>query len=529
MKKNFKIRGHNFTIDEIPDVLAIKVPKDKRSLDTELPKIGRSTNKSEVKEKLISIRGEDIKDKNIVEEDLNAFTNSGYVFISPNENTKRSLLENKSLSNIKNIGNIYQDENDHILIGTQLLTLKLKKETSEEKIKNFMKKYNLMIINEYKFSSNIYEIEVPFNKDVFDIISEISNEKEIEYVEPVFIQNLGKRLTPNDPSYRLQWQWHNDGSNGGIMNADVKAEEAWEHTRGEGIKVAVIDVSFNILHNDLSDNILKEIAGYFVIDDNGRFSFIPGIENFPNEDSFHGTFCCGMIAALANNNRFGCGIANEAKLIPIACMGSAGRQETLARAIAYAANPQVENVNLNSSSGADVISCSLGPNSGPYTMFSILEEAISYAVTNGRNGKGTPIFWAVSNNRNGNDPISIDQVCSNPNVIAVGRSTNRDTEGRSSFGPELAFLAPGVNVYSTTSNDFGSDTGTSYAAPLAAGIGALVLSKNNNLTWREVKEIIANTCNKIGNVNYDPNGHHPKYGYGRVSALNAVLEAATRQ
>lgn len=66
-------------------------------------------------------------------------------------------------------------------------------------------------------------------------------------------------------------------------------------------------------------------------------------------------------------------------------------------------------------------------------------------------------------------------------------------------------------------NSFG---GTSSACPGAAGVAALILSRNPNLRWYQVREIIKQACDRIDPVagNYDTNGHSPLYGYGRLNA-----------
>ena len=71
--------------------------------------------------------------------------------------------------------------------------------------------------------------------------------------------------------------------------------------------------------------------------------------------------------------------------------------------------------------------------------------------------------------------------------------------------------------------------GTSSSCPLVAGICALLLSVNPDLTAREVKEILQSTADKIGQPWEYVNGHSEKYGYGRVNADRAVAEAMRRR
>ena len=60
-------------------------------------------------------------------------------------------------------------------------------------------------------------------------------------------------------------------------------------------------------------------------------------------DNEHGTFCAGMVGARHNNNVGGCGAAPESELMLVACLtDQVGTQTTLARAVAYAADPSTE-------------------------------------------------------------------------------------------------------------------------------------------------------------------------------------------
>ncbi|MGB1217180.1 MAG: SPOR domain-containing protein, partial [Saprospiraceae bacterium] len=95
-------------------------------------------------------------------------------------------------------------------------------------------------------------------------------------------------------------------------------------------------------------------------------------------------------------------------------------------------------------------------------------------------------------------------------------------EGVLSENGEFRFWRDGQGR-STNHKHFG---GTSSSCPLVAGICALVLSANPELTAKEVKAILCRTADKIGNPSdYDDNGHSWKYGHGRVNADRAVAEA----
>ena len=129
---------------------------------------------------------------------------------------------------------------------------------------------------------------------------------------------------------------------------------------------------------------------------------------------------------------------------------------------------------------------------------------------------------------------------SNQLTVAVGASTDFDLRSDySQFGPHLDFVAPssgGSRGICTTdrtgaygddpgdyTNDFG---GTSAATPLASGVAALMLSRNPNLTGPQVRTILRQTCQKIGDQPYT-DGRNDQYGFGRIDAEAAVLAAGT--
>lgn len=500
MQRHFFARGKKVLIKEIPDVVAVHFGGGERVFPESLGQ---------------AVTLDDAGDSEQAREQQ-AFQNAGWSFIKPTE--EFDLASNREAENIS-VGRVFRQENGRTLIGTNRLTVQLRPELSEQDVLSLLAANQLEIANKLGFGKHLYEVKVSSERDFLDAANELQEHSDFLFAEPQFIEQISSRFKPTDPDYNKQWQWKNDGSSGGVAGADVHAEEAWDTTRGSGIRVAVIDNGFEVSHPDFEGAIV-EGAGYFKQQGAAETVFVSSLTEYPN--SHHGTFCAGIAIARANNNTGGCGLANMAQFIPIAALqDQVGTQVTLARAISYAADPSQEHVNV---AGADVISCSLGPSSAAdWNLTSTLDLAIRFAVTNGRNGLGTPIFWAVSN---GNVPIALDEVCSHPDTIAVGRSNRKDKEDGSAFGPKLDFLATGVNVLSTTlEGGYSTGTGTSYAAPCAAGLGALVLSVNPNLNYQQVREVIKASCDKIGGVSYDANGHHDKYGSGRINASSAVIQA----
>jgi hypothetical protein len=192
-----------------------------------------------------------------------------------------------------------------------------------------------------------------------------------------------------------------------------------------------------------------------------------------------------------------------------------------------------------------------------------IKDAIREAATNGRGGKGCVVFFAAGNSQR---LIGPDELSAMPETVAVGGCDHYGfVTTQSDYGPYLSVVAPSWSGYGgdprivtlDTSGDPGYNrqgerwnyndqgeefptgdlqpdqegnytayfSGTSAATPIAAGVAALVLSVNPDLTYLEVMEILQSTASKVGEVEYDQNGHHDEYGYGRVHAERAVAVA----
>jgi subtilisin family serine protease len=453
---------------------------------------------------------EEAKKAPIIALDANAFQSAGWTIV---EAAQADTTADTGEGNAP----VFRDpEQGRLLIGTRRINVKFKQAVSETESKQRLEVAGLTILRQLKFSANLFQAEANPGVDPLQVAASLQESDDVEYAEPEMIEHMPARVRPSDPQYQRQWQWNNDGSLGGKPNADVRAETAWDSNRGSGIRVAVIDNGFDVEHPDLAAA-LDDATAHFGRTSTGDAVLKRDLSRFPDED--HGTFCAGMVGARADNARGGCGAAPESKLMLIACLiDQVGSQTTLARAVAYAADPSQEPAGAGLE-GADIIACSLGPNNSPWAITSVLDDALTFAATQGRGGKGIPIFWAVDNAPN---PVANDEVCSHPTTVAVGRSTRFDRENGSAFGPELDLLAPGVDVFSTESGgDYGTSTGTSFAAPCTAGVAALVLAAKPEAMADEVRQILRDTCDKIGGVSYT-NGHHDKYGFGRINAASAV-------
>ncbi|MBX2863279.1 MAG: S8 family serine peptidase [Leptolyngbyaceae cyanobacterium MAG.088] len=284
-------------------------------------------------------------------------------------------------------------------------------------------------------------------------------------------------------------QWNNDM---------INAPEVWaQGYTGEGITVAVIDSGVDIYHEDLSDNIwinTDEILndgidndGNGYIDDYYGWNFGQGQNNnnvLPGTDTSgqgHGTHVAGTIAA-ANNGIGMTGVAHDANIMAIR-MGDVSNNGVfenagnLAEAIYYA----VDN-------GADVINMSLGwsdPTGSIYNAMAYAAANNVITVTAAGNSAlaapGSPAYYATEYG------ISVGAVDNNSDIAYFSNEAGTDSD-------MVHVMAPGVDIYSTTPDDtYGYQQGTSMAAPHVAGVVALMLSANPDLTHDQVREILSGT------------------------------------
>lgn len=194
--------------------------------------------------------------------------------------------------------------------------------------------------------------------------------------------------------------------------------------------------------------------------------------------------------------------------------------------------------------GADVICCAWGPQS-PTAQSGKLPDhtraALDLAITHGRSGKGCVIVFSAGND---DCDIALNGYASHPGVIAVGACNCHGKRASYSDWGEALWCVVESNdprdpiaadkTYTTTTpigsfllgdtfytHDFGF---TSAACAIAAGMCANILSANPGLTWQDVRDVIARSCEKIDieSGSYDERGHSPYYGYGRLDPVRAL-------
>lgn len=326
-----------------------------------------------------------------------------------------------------------------------------------------------------------------------------SQDPTVEYAEP---DRLMRALyTPNDPRYGEQWSYYE-------TTAGIRLPAAWDKSTGTGITVAVIDTGYRP-HAELAGQILP---GYDFISDttisndgDGRDSEAsdPGDAviagecgtNEPAQDehsSWHGTHVSGTIAALTNNSTGVSGVAFNSKILPARVLGKCGGYTSdIADAIIWTSGGAVSGVPSNSNK-ARVINMSLG---GSGACDNTTQSAINSARS-----RGTVVVVAAGNenqNASNSNPANCQGVIA---VAAVNRSGGR--AWYSNYGSVVSVAAPGGDTSASDANGIlstlnagltspGADSyalyqGTSMATPHVAGVVALMLSKNPNLSPDDV-------------------------------------------
>ena len=383
---------------------------------------------------------------------------------------------------------------------------------------------NTNIVRADKYDKEIFIISTNKNSlgNSLELANNFFESGNFEFSEPSFLKEAQRNT--NDQFYSQQWALENTGQSGGTVDADMDVNLAWTITTGRAdIKVAVIDGGVELNHPDLVDNLLP---GY---DASGG-----GTNGGPLGGDPHGTATAGIIAAVGDNGIGVAGVAYSCKIIPVTLfLGTISLISDIeaADAINWAWDIGQADILSNSWSG-------IPPSS-------FIDNAISNAVTMGRDGLGSVVVFSVGNNGfiTSNDR-TVRFPASNSNVLAVGASTVNDVRANySNFGSALDVVAPGDDIYTTdisgasgyTGTDYNSSfSGTSAACPNAAGVAALVLSVNPCLTQSEVRTVLEVSCDKVGATCFNivsghPNGTWDRHvGYGRINAYRAVQLALSQ-
>lgn len=323
-----------------------------------------------------------------------------------------------------------------------------------------------------------------------------------------------------------------------VNDADADICECWqEGYTGLGVRIGVMDhwgINFN--HDDMRGVI---VSGIEIENSSSHVSL--NTDRIPSEPKSHFMQVAGVIAANANNfvsmsNRPAIGVAYNSKIVPILLPDYFYTSEVI-----YA----LQTILLEPSLNIDVL------NMGFQTPleFSLLNDLDNLASL-GRGGKGIIMIASTGNDNNNTSKV---YPAAAPSTIGVGGSNPSDqrmsysspaswamnpNQGSGYGTPDFNYhvVAPSEEIITTdlmgfhgsAPGDYSLAIGTSFAAAVVSGIAAILLEKNPNLTWMEVRDILINTADKVNPTLYNYNqysgynGYNEEMFYGRVNCFKAL-------
>jgi subtilisin family serine protease len=313
--------------------------------------------------------------------------------------------------------------------------------------------------------------------------------------------------SPNDPLLGQQWYLKNP------TGIDIRASGAWAITTGTpDVVIAVIDDGVETTHPDFGEDPESKIDGQYDVISHDNDATPEGTLDG------HGTAVAGLAAAATSNCLGISSIGWRSRIYAIRAYDGAIHSEysipdTVEEAIYKAMEAGVQVINISMSGG----------DTQPK-----IDEAIDAAIAAGI----TLVLSAGNNNAGVNYPANLSPT---KTVIAVAATDesgklkvpdSSDWTWGSNFGPEITVAAPGVDMVTTDrvgANGYSSDkyslrfSGTSAAAPLVAGVAALLLSVRPNATPAMIRDWI-----RCGADELDPQGS----GLRGLNATRSLQAAA---
>ena len=413
----------------------------------------------------------------------------------------------------------------------------------------------------------------------------------------------GGGTNQDDPLAPYAWHLNNVGQKAFSLTAGVSGKDIGLKTvhqdlniRGRNVRIAISDTGTEITHSDLAANTLgpEEHRNYTF----SNSSAWPGSSPLPTDEEGHGTGVAGLVSAVGWNGVGSRGVAPSAKFAAFRYLYTPSSADNTSSRLAKKIDQTTGNF--------DIFNYSYGfSDTGFYQEDDLVIEALKAGVTYGRGGKGSIYVQSAGNGFYGqyyicdpSDPDCVITSFGNTNahsdlatpykIVVAATAAHGYAASYSTPGSSIWISAPGGedgeyepamittdlsgcftgystrNITRQTEFDFGYHNlnsqcnftsrfnGTSSAAPVISGVVALMLEANPNLTWREVKHILAMTAD-VDDYVYDPLDNiieHPLktvpdgyiydekwvlnkagnffsnwYGFGRVNADKAVRAA----
>lgn len=331
---------------------------------------------------------------------------------------------------------------------------------------------------------------------------------------------------------------------GMVSNAIGKSEytmkdlEKWKPADQQMMQVKQLAISMK--SGELTPEVLKEqrdqlssLVDYslnpdfndreFIGDNPNDFNDVKyGNNDVEGPDALHGTHVGGIIGAIRHNNLGGDGVADNVLLMSLRAVPDGDEADKdIALAIRYA----VDN-------GAQIINMSFGKGYSPHQRE--VFEAFEYA-----NSKGVLLIHAA-----GNDNANLDESPNFPAVkysfqkekldllLTIGASTRFPKEKLaadfSNYGQtSVDVFAPGHDIYNTVpQSEYKKLNGTSMAAPMVAGVAAMLKSYFPTLTMSQIKDIMLKSAKSYKGTQQFKPGTDEKVDFGTLSVTGKVIDVA---
>ncbi|KPM05675.1 neuroendocrine convertase 2-like protein [Sarcoptes scabiei] len=307
------------------------------------------------------------------------------------------------------------------------------------------------------------------------------------------LQDLQPSKVPDDPFFQYQWYLKNIGQNGGKPKLDLNVEAAWaQGITGKNVTTAIMDDGVDYMHPDLRDNYNAKASYDF--SSNDPYPYPRYTDDWFNS---HGTRCAGEVAAKRDNGICGVGVAYDSKVAGIRMLDQPYMTDLIE------ANSMGHEPDL-----IDIYSASWGPTDDGKTVDgprNATMRAIVRGVNEGRRGLGNIYVWA-SGDGGEDDDCNCDGYAASMWTISInsaindGQNAHYDESCSSTLASTFSNGAKDPHTGVATTDLYGRCTkthsGTSAAAPEAAGVFALALEANPNLTWRDVQHLCVLTSKR---------------------------------
>ncbi|XP_050061119.1 neuroendocrine convertase 2 [Aphis gossypii] len=298
---------------------------------------------------------------------------------------------------------------------------------------------------------------------------------------------------PMDPLFKEQWYLRNTGQNGGKPKLDLNVRAAWaQGVSGKNVTTAIMDDGVDYTHEDLKYNYNARASYDF--SSNDPYPYPRYTDDWFNS---HGTRCAGEVAAARDNGVCGTGVAYDSKIAGIRMLDQPYMTDLIE------ANSMGHEPDL-----IDIYSASWGPTDDGRTVDgprNATMRAIVRGVNEGRRGKGNIYVWASGDGGEADD-CNCDGYAASMWTISInsaindGQNAHYDESCSSTLASTFSNGAKDPNTGVATTDLYGkctkSHSGTSAAAPEAAGVFALALEANPDLTWRDIQHLTVLTSKR---------------------------------